>query len=104
MIGKLHHRQMCFVDSPEIVHYTWFAISETFCGRARSQGSWGFGSSHVTCVACLGLIAKLDQAHEARAKFAEDLSKGLGADAWGLSSDEEWAILRAERGAKHGAP
>lgn len=96
MNGRLHHRQMRFVLDPEVVHHTWFAISQTFCGtrRDKTRAEWGFTSNMVTCVAC---IAMMDIVEAAWRTLKATVSQPDPEDFASLSSEEELAIVRQAR-------
>jgi hypothetical protein len=94
---KSHHRKMRFVDEPAVVHYTWFALGETFCGVARDLGArplrqWGLTSNHVTCVACTALMSVVEEAWQALPALTDE-EPGMN----GISSDNELAMVRRAR-------
>lgn len=97
MTGRLHHRQMRFVVDPEVVHHTWFAISETFCGRTRDRNMWGFASNMVTCLSCIAMMDVVDAAWRT---LKATVSQPDPEEFASLSSEEELAIVRQAR--RHG--
>jgi len=53
------HRRCLLVDEPNVVHYTWAALYETFCGIDRIRFMiHEFTSNHVTCIACVVIMER----------------------------------------------